>query len=629
MNGYAGRLIDVDLATRRVEAKSLPLDLCRRFLGGRGLGTALLWEALGDHWETVDALGPENLLLVLSGPMTGYYPGVKTALVSKSPESNGVVGSVASSEVGLELRAAGYDGIILRGRAATPVALLVHDERIELLDASAYWGMGGIRLHRTLLHDAHATLIERERGTGVPTPPAMLYIGRAGEAKVRFAAVMAKIAHAAGYGGMGAVMGSKNLKAILAKGSGPMPAAHDPQRVRRGIEAFHDDLLGDVSFGAWGTAGGGYGFGNGSSSEPIRNWQEEWHDDPRISVAQFEARTWIKKRWADYGCPVNCMKVSCLRSGPYAGSITDGPDYELMAYLGTNLGIFDPEKIVYLSSLADELGVDAINAGNVLGFAAELFERGILTKADLGQTLAWGDELAFADLLEAIVDRRGIGDLLAEGTYRAARDLGRAKGVDLLRYAVQVKGIGVGAHGIRSRKDFISDPIGYAVSTQGGDHTSTGGLPAKTHARELRSIFLDSATVCLFAARVEFDRLVDFADAITGFRLTPQGWFERIAPRILHLQRTLLLLGGPDAFWDPRRDDDNPPRFYEPLSVGPAAGMAASRDDTARDVRRYYREIGFDPLGVPRDEVLDRLGLSGLKRETKRVRDRLSSTRTR
>jgi len=187
MNGYAGRLIDVDLSSRRIETRPVPLDLYRRFLGGRGLGVALLWEALGERWETVDPLGPENLLLVLTGPLTGYYPGVKTALVAKSPESNGVVGSAASSEVGLELRAAGYDGIILRGRADAPAYLLVHDERIVLLDASMFWGMGGIRLHRTLLREAHAALIAQERGTGVPTEPAMLYIGPAGEAEIRFA----------------------------------------------------------------------------------------------------------------------------------------------------------------------------------------------------------------------------------------------------------------------------------------------------------------------------------------------------------------------------------------------------------------------------------------------------------
>ncbi len=626
MNGYAERLIDVDLGQRRVRTRPVAPELFRRFLGGRGLGTALLWEALGERWETVDPLGAENLLLVLTGPMTGYYPGIKTALVAKSPESSGVVGSVASSEVGLELRAAGYDGIILRGRASVPVYLLVHDDHVELRDASPYWGMGGIRLHRTLLRDAHTALIERERGTGVPTEPAMLYIGPAGEARVRFAAVMAKIAHAAGYGGMGAVMGSKNVKAILVKGNGPLPTAHDPQRVRQGIEAFHADMVGKVPFGVWGTAGGGYGFANESSSEPIRNWQEEWHEDPRISVAQFEARAWVKKRWADYGCPVNCMKVSCLRHGRYAGSITDGPDYELMAYLGANLGIFEAEKIVYLSSRADELGFDAINAGNVMGFAAELYARGILTRDDIGYALSWGDEAAFARLMAQIVHRQGIGAALAEGTYRAAVAIGEAKRADLLPYAVQVKGIGVGAHGIRSRQDFISDPIGYAVSTQGGDHTSTGGLPARTYSRELRSLFHDSAAICLFAARSEFDRLIDFADAITGFGLTPQAWFEEIGPRILQLQRLLLLLGGPDVFWDPRRDDDNPPRFYEPLPSGPAAGRAASRDQTARDVRRYYEEMGFDELGVPRDETLDRLGIPEAIREARRLRQRLAAT---
>ncbi len=623
-NGYAGRLLDVDLTAGRVRPVEIDPSILKMYLGGRGLGTYLLWRELGDRWETIDPLGPENLLLVLTGPFTGYHPGIKTVIVAKSPESAGVVGSAVSSEVGLELRASGYDGILVRGAAPKPVYLLVHNDAIELCDASAYWGMGGIALHRTLLREVHQTLIERERRAGVPKEPAMLYVGPAGERQVRFAAVMAKLAHAAGYGGLGAVMGSKNLKAILAKGTRALPATHDQTAVRRHIEEMHKATVGKSPFGTWGTAAGGYSFGNESSSEPIRNWQEEWHDDARISVAQFESQAWIKKRWADYGCPVNCMKISCLRSGPYAGSITDGPDYELMAYLGTNLGIFEPEKIVYLSSLVEEFGLDAINAGNVLGFAAELYQRGILTSEDLGGPLEWSDTDAFARLMKVIVNGDGIGAVLARGTYRAAVDIGQEKGVDVFPYAVQSKGIAIGAHGIRSDRDFISDPIGYAVSTQGGDHTSTSGLPAKTYARELRSIFNDSATICMFASSAGFEDLFEFLDAITGHGLTTKDWFEEVGPRILHLQRLLLLLGGPDVHWDPRRDDDNPRRFYEPLPTGPAAGMAPSREDVARDVRQYYAEMGFDELGIPRDEELDRLSIGDAKREAERIRQRLA-----
>jgi aldehyde:ferredoxin oxidoreductase len=594
------------------------------YLGGRGLGVHLLWSELGDHWEELDPLGPENLFLVLTGPATGYHPGIKTVIVAKSPESNGVVGSAVSSEVGLELRASGYDGIVFRGAAARPAYLLVHNDTVELCDASRHWGMGGIALYRTLLRDVHQTLIEREGRTGLPKEPAMLYVGPAGERRVRFAAVMAKLAHAAGYGGLGAVMGSKNLKAILVKGSRALPAAHDGAAVRHFIEEMHRQTVGKSPFGRWGTAAGGYSFGNESSSEPIRNWQDEWHDDSRISVAQFESRAWIKKRWADYGCPVNCMKVSCLRHGPYAGAITDGPDYELMAYLGTNLGIFEPEKIIYLSSLVEELGLDAINAGNVLGFAAELYQRAVLTADDLGLPLEWGDAEAFGRLMHAIAEKRGIGAVLAQGTYRAAIEIGREKGIDVLPYAVQSKGIAIGAHGIRSDRDFISDPIGYAVSTQGGDHTSTSGLPAKEYARELRSIFHDSATTCTFASSAGFDVLLEFLNALTGFGLTKTDWFEEIGPRILHLQRLLLLLGGPDVHWDPRRDDDNPPRFYEPLRAGPAAGMAPTRDEIAQQVAQYYAEVGFDDLGIPKDSELERLSIGEAKREAERIRHRLA-----
>jgi aldehyde:ferredoxin oxidoreductase len=221
-----------------------------------------------------------------------------------------------------------------------------------------------------------------------------------------------------------------------------------------------------------------------------------------------------------------------------------------------------------------------------------LWDRGILTADDVGYALRWGDEQALARLLEDIIRRRGIGAALAEGTYRAAVRFGEAKRTNILNYVVQVKGIGVRAHGIQSRQDSISDPIGYAVSTQGGDHSSAGGLPAKTYARELRSIFHDSATTCLFASFVEFDRLIDHADAITGSGLTPQTWFEEVGSRILHLQRLLLLLGGPDVFWDPRHDDDNPPRFYEVLRRGPAAGSAVSREQSVRDVHATSRRWG-------------------------------------
>ncbi|AHF79429.1 aldehyde ferredoxin oxidoreductase family protein [Thermococcus paralvinellae] len=622
MYGYTGKLIDVDLSREKIEVVEINEEILKKFYGGRGLGTYILWRELGDRWEKVDPLGEENLLLILTGPLTGYYPGMKTAVVSKSPESNGVVGSVLSSEVGLELKASGYDGIIIRGKAKEPVYLFVNDDTIEIRDASKYWGMNGVEVVKTLTKDIHEELKKKEKLRGIPKEPTVMYIGRGGENKVRFAAIMTKLMHAAGYGGFGAVMGSKMLKAVVVKGSKALPPVYDKEKFKTMLREFQRELLTLTTFRQWGTGAGGYSVGKDRSSEPIKNWQEEYHDNEEISVVNFELKAWIKKYWADYGCPVNCMKISYLRYGPYKGAITDAPDYELMAYMGTNLGIFEPEKIVYLSYLVDEYGLDGINAGNTLGFAAELYQRGILTKDDLGFELKWGDEKGFAKLIEMIVNKEGIGKILAEGTYRAALKISEMKGTDALKYAVHVKGIGVGAHGIRSNLDYTKD-ISYAASVQGGDHTATAGLPARSYEGELVNAFYDSAVICMFVTKPGFERIIEFGNAVTGFDLTSDKWFNETGLRIIHLQRILLLLGGPDVYWDPRKDDDNPTRFYEPLPSGPVKGKAPTREDIKEKLKQYYEEIGYDENGIPKEEVLEEIGLEEAKREVRRIKKRL------
>ncbi|MCD6370580.1 MAG: aldehyde ferredoxin oxidoreductase [Thermoplasmata archaeon] len=622
MKGYAGKLLDIDLSGEKICEIELAEKMLQ-FYGGRGLGTYLLWKELGEKWEKVDPLGEKNILLILTGPLTGYYPGMKMAVVSKSPESNGVIGSVLSSEAGLELKTAGYDGIIIRGRAKNSVYLLVNDEDIEICDAEKYWGMGGIELYKSLLKDAYERLERNWKLRGIPKEPAMLYIGKSGENKVRFSAIMTKLMHAAGYGGFGAVMGSKNLKAILVKGNGPLPDVHDKEKLRALLRDFWKELFTMSTFRQWGTGPGGYSVGRDRSSQPVRNWQEEYHDDERISVVNFELKAWIKKYWADYGCPVNCMKISYLRYGPYKGSLTDAPDYELMAYLGTNLGIFEPEKIIYLSYLVDELGLDGINAGNVLGFTAELYQRGILTEKDIGFKLDWGDEKSFARLLHLIAEKKGIGKILAEGTYRAALEISKMKGIDVMKYAVHVKGIGVGAHGIRSELDYTKN-ISYAVSVQGGDHTSTATLPAKSYEGEIVNAYYDSAVICNFLTKPGFERILEFGNYVTGFEITPEKWLNEMGLRIIHLQRILLLLGGPDVHWDPRIHDDNPEHFYEPLPSGPVKDKAPTKNGIREKVRQYYREMGYDENGIPKEEVLEELGIGEAKRELKRIRKYLN-----
>lgn len=233
-----------------------------------------------------------------------------------------------------------------------------------------------------------------------------------------------------------------------------------------------------------------------TSAEPIRNWQEEWHHERSFGVDKFENRVWIKHYWGDFGCPTTCLKIAMVKAGKFKGAVTDNPDYESQAYLGTNLGIFTPEENVFLTSVIDDLGLCSIQTGNVLGFAAELFQKGILTKEDLqGLELKWGDAEAFAALATKIAMREGIGDVLAEGTCRAALKIGKMKKKEVLQYAIQEKGMAIGAHGIRSGKDYTTN-ISYVCSVQAGDHTSIAYLPLTHGNSELTMIFHDSGVYC-------------------------------------------------------------------------------------------------------------------------------------
>jgi aldehyde:ferredoxin oxidoreductase len=619
--GYAGKMLEIDLSTQRIKNLRLSDEILEDYVGGRGLATRILWDRLGSRWETVDPLGPENVLLFLTGPLTGFFPGARICVSGKSPQSNGVVGSTVAGEFGVELKCAGYDGIIVNGEAEKPVYLFIKDYQVEIRDASHVWGEDAKRTMTLLTRECRELLKNRFPRYGEWKEPAMLYIGPAGENKVRTAVVTAKWTHAAGYGGYGAVMGSKKLKAVVVKGTGPLPEVSDMERVNQLTQVICEKAYNSEMFRRWGTGAAGYEVGAKTSSEPVRNWQEEWHNERSYGVDKFENRVWIKRFWGDFGCPITCLKIAMVKTGRFKGAITDNPDYELQAYLGTNLGIFTPEENVFLASLIDDLGLCGIQTGNVLGFAAELFQRGILKKEDLDDLEPkWGDTEAFAALTRKIALREGVGDLLAEGTYRAALKIGKMKNVDVLRYAVQVKAVSVGAHGIRSGKDYPIN-ISYACSVQGGDHTSTACLPLDDFRSELAMIFNDSAVYCYFntfglSRKVKFD----FYKAVTGLELVPEEWHNTKALRILQLQRAMLLLGGPDLKWNPKIHDNNPQRFCEPLPSGPYKGKTIDKAKFEEDKKRYYEAVGWDEEGIPTSEILMKLGLEDADKTLEKLR---------
>jgi aldehyde:ferredoxin oxidoreductase len=425
----------------------------------------------------------------------------------------------------------------------------------------------------------------------------MLFIGPGGENLVKFASIMANWYRAAGRGGSGAVMGSKNLKAIVVHGDGPAPELADPEAVY----ALMDWARVQVPFLSanmkeYGTTGGIYGTGNGASAEPVRNWQEEWHDEVGVRAEFFAAEQWVRRYWSDYGCTLACSKGGRIKTGPYAGTPIELPDYEGGAYAGPNFGIYDINEISYLADRFDKWGVDVISGGNVLAFAAELYQRGILSSSDLGGIeLEWGNAEAFDKLLEMVVKREGIGDTLAEGTMAAAQSIGQ----DTEQYAVHVRGIELGAHGVRSGLDYTRGLISYALSTQGGDHTSIA-FPGT----ELWMLD-DTLVTCGFASG-QLNKL-GFLNAVTGFGITDEELNTIMVPRWIALQRAGVFLSG----WT-HEHAVNPPRFYEPLPTGPQAGLAVDPAAETEAVAQAYGVFGYDERGVPTTETLDRLGLSDL-----------------
>jgi len=611
--GYAGKFLEINLSSRNVRETKFQDEILRDYIGGRGLATKILWDRLGRKWEKIDPLGPENILLVLTGPFTGYFPGTKVCVSGKSPQSNGVIGSTVAGEFGIDLKCAGYDGVIIVGKAEKPCYIFICDSQVEIKDASPIWGKKARETLRFIIGKSIEEIKDVRPSYGEVKEPSVLYIGPAGENKTRVAVVVAKYAHAAGYGGYGGVMGAKNLKAIVAKGFGPVPDVYDKEKVIDLAQRFSEWNFGMERFRRWGTGGGGYFFAAETSSEPVRNWQNEWHDEESYKGEEFD-KYWVKKNWGDFGCPTTCLKLAVLKTGKFRGAICDNPDYELEAYLGPNLGIFTPEENIYLSYISNKLGLCGIQGGAVLGFAAELYEKGILTKKDLdGIEPNWANVEAFAALAEKIAFRQGIGDILAEGVYRAALKLGEIKGTDLLKFAVHEKGVAIGAHGVRSGKDFIANNIAYACSVQGGDHTSSASLPID-QGGELSSIMADSAVLCNFAAfGIEDNEKISFYKAITGWKLTKNQWYKEKALRILHLQRAMLLLGGPDAKWRPKLDDDNPSRFWEPLPSGPYKGKTLDRKKFEESRLKYFGAAGWNENGVPKPETLQKLGLKDVE----------------
>jgi len=621
--GYMGRVLHVDLTSGRLEVETPPESLYRETMGGSALNLHYLLRMLP---AGADPLGPENVLAISVGVLTGApLGGLSRVMVNaKSPLTDAIGDSQAGGFWPAELKFAGYDAIIVTGRAERPVYLWLHDGEAELRDAAHLWGK--------VTADVEDAIRAEHRDPRIQ----VLQVGPAGEKRTRFACLINNANRANGRTGMGAVMGAKNLKAVAVRGH-QKPAIADPDRVRALARWGHENL---ETSGVYGLSLNGTPNGvrdlQHSGALPTRNWSSGVFEGWERIWGQTMTNTILKEVDTCYACVVRCKRVVEVQEGPFrAEPRYGGPEYETVGALGSYCGVSDLAAISMGNQICNAYGLDTISCGGTIAFAMDCYERGILTREDTGGLdLRFGNAEAMVRMVQMIANREGLGDLLAEGSYRAARQIGRGA-EDLV---VTCKKQEFPAHVPQSKRSLA---LIYAVNPFGADHQSHDHDPEyapdndKENLERLTALglhtplsrydlsnekvrfalttqymysALDCLGTCQFAWGSTFqlygpDELVDAVRAITG-------WRTSLAEILLVGQRRLNMLRAFNAREGLGRNDDVLPRkAFLPMKGGATDGVRVTEEEfeRARDV--YYQMAGWDSEGVPRWGTLARLGL--------------------
>jgi len=595
--GYAGKILRVNLTTGTTTVQRLKEDFCRRYLGGNGFGARLLYDELQPG---IDPLGPDNVLIFATGPLNGTLIPMasKFSLVSKSPLTSSYMDGFCSGAFGYELKNAGYDILIIEGRSAEKVYLFVDDDSVEIRDAEHLWGK-----YTSVTQEE----IKKDLGDdSVKT----LCIGPAGESLVKFACIIAD-QRAFGSGGLGAVMGSKNLKALAVRGT-RLLSVFDPEGVKKLSLGMLEKVEKDRSLTVLST------YGTAVLTEvlqrfgglPTNNWQKGVFRNSRAISGEKLLDTYVRKNVACFSCLTPCGHYSVVDEGEFAGAYTNGPEFQTLCAFGSLVGNDRLDSIIAMDQLCDEYGLGQNSAGGCIAFAMECFEKGLidLERTD-GLSLSFGNYQATIELLRKITYREGFGDVLAEGVRQASRLLGK----ETERYAMHVKGMEIACFSPRVLK---TQAIGFAVSSRGPLHTEvrttaecTGVVDRTTVtgkgiiAKELSdwSAIANSLVWCLSAERVIDLRLspllIEMIYLVTGMKLDMQE-LVGIAERIHDVERAFNIREG-----FTRKDDSLPHRIMnEALNEGPALGAIISEDDLNTMIDEYYAARGWDSLGIPPPE---------------------------
>lgn len=619
--GYMGRILIVDLTSGSFREETISESTARQFLGGYGLGARILWDRVP---RGADPLGPENVLGFLSGPLTGTksVTSCRFTVVGKSPLTGLWGDSNCGGHFAEPLKACGYDGVFFTGRSPRPAALNLTDKGPELRDAAHLWGMN--------TRETEAALRSESGGRRM----SVVCIGPAGEKQSLIAALITEGARAAGRSGLGAVMGSKNLKAFTVGGAlqttmaRPDEVAELNKRMRAELKAKKEPARTFMKYGTSGLVRSSVD----SQDAPIQNWKgvnEAVFDAEKkgARISDEQVLRYQTRKYACGSCPIGCGGVVDVPDGPWEMRGVHKPEYETLISFGALCLNDNVESIIACNEICNLYGLDTISAGATMAFAMECFEQGILTSEDTGGLdLSWGDEKAVVEVLKMMAERRGIGAVLADGSRKAAERIG--KGAE--RFAMHVGGQELPMHDPRLAPGFGT---AYTVDPAPGRHTHGGthgvefgrenprfahmGLPKVgpydfDNKGELHRIYsawqhvISSVGICWFGSFCVYYPVVDLLNAVTGWDTDVEELIET-GTRILLMRHAFNLREGfrPDRFRLPARVGGDPP-----LDGGPLQGVSIDIDTLRREA---YKALGCDEeTGLPGRETLDRLGLSDL-----------------
>lgn len=597
MFGWQGTILRINLSTGECRKEDLPAFLMDQYIGGRGMCSRILFDEVD---PSIDPLSPDNKLIFATGPLTGTgAPAASRFIVSaKSPLSNCVSSPCCGGYFGANLKYAGYDLLIFEGTSPEPVYVVIHNDRVEINPARHLWGKVSSETERLIRNEMK---IQYDLDHWALNAMGIANIGPAGEKRVRFACIMSDGGRAAGRSGLGAVMGSKNLKAVAALGTGAVNIA-DVEGFRKAVMAFYQEgrdngeLYKRRRYGTWSLPGRA----NASKTQAAFNFKDGYfeafvkYEDPEVIRDLIRVRD-----EACFSCPFGCSKRSRIKDPEYPLT-AKGPEHETMALVGSNCGLGDMEDICRANYLCNELGMDTITTGAMISCAMELYEEGYLPENDLGYPLEFGNRNMFK-LLKQIAAREGIGDLMAEGGIAFAGKYGHPE------LFMGIKGMGIPAWHPQAL-----DALGlqYATCNTGGSHTKSTmpfyeGRKDPAHFVEFTKkdqdylASADSGVLCwiIYHGPLWGEKLAEWLTHVTGTAYTPEG-LEKLGERIWNLERLFNMKAGITG-----KDDTLPPRILKE----PRVKNRVVQLDTL--LAEYYELRGWDKSGKPTKEKLKELTL--------------------